>query len=136
MVVAAEETAVEKTQESAWGKKCAENGHPEPYKVKYWGIANEIWGPHEVGHCGPEAYGEGFVTFARTMRAVDPEIKLVAVGAMPEGPFKDWNERVLSVAEAAKAMDYLSVHRYYGQDSNNTILIEEGQATLMGAIVF
>lgn len=26
-----------------WGKKRAENGHPEPYNVKYWEIDNEVW---------------------------------------------------------------------------------------------
>ncbi|MFN8009402.1 MAG: hypothetical protein U0V70_20700 [Terriglobia bacterium] len=31
--------------ETRWGKRRAENGHPEPYKVKYWQIGNEIGGP-------------------------------------------------------------------------------------------
>ena len=27
-----------------WGKIRAERGHPEPYRVKYWTIGNEVWG--------------------------------------------------------------------------------------------
>ncbi len=26
------------------GKLRAANGHPEPYRVKFWGIGNEMWG--------------------------------------------------------------------------------------------
>src|SRR5208337_1984360 len=26
------------------GKQRAANGHPEPYRVKFWGIGNEMWG--------------------------------------------------------------------------------------------
>jgi len=29
---------------SAWGSKRAANGHPEPYRVKYWQVGNEIAG--------------------------------------------------------------------------------------------
>ena len=28
----------------------AANGHPEPYRVRYWGVGNEVYGPWQMGH--------------------------------------------------------------------------------------
>ena len=70
-------TAVSQTR---WGKVCAENGHPEPYGVKYWNIGNELYLPTELGATNGREYGKGFKRFAQAMRAVDPDIQLVAVG--------------------------------------------------------
>ena len=114
----------------------AANGHPKPYDVKYWGIGNEIMGPHEVGGAiPPKEYGERFVQFAKAMRAVDPDIKLVAVGwAGLEFPFSQWNPGLLST-EAAKQMDYLSVHRYYGRQDFDTASPEDAAKAIMAAPV-
>ena len=32
------------------GKRRAENGHAEPYGVKWWGIGNEMYGDWQLGH--------------------------------------------------------------------------------------
>ena len=34
---------------TAMGKWRAQNGHPEPYHVKYWGVGNEPWGDYQMG---------------------------------------------------------------------------------------
>jgi len=31
------------------GKLRAAHGHPEPYRVKFWGIGNEMWGGYQYG---------------------------------------------------------------------------------------
>ena len=31
------------------GRLRAANGHPQPYKVKFWGIGNEPWGEWQLG---------------------------------------------------------------------------------------
>ncbi|MDD5223155.1 MAG: alpha-L-arabinofuranosidase C-terminal domain-containing protein [bacterium] len=88
------------------------NGHPSPYGVKLWGIGNEIFGAWETGHQDAAPYADRFLEFAREMKAVDPEIELVAVGCLPgyltcpEG----WNRTVLDRAGAE--IDYLSLHIY------------------------
>ena len=95
--------------DSTFGAMRAANGHPEPYGVRYWSIGNETYGHWQLGHVDAETYARRFVEFAAAMRAVDPEIMLVGVGAHEyEAP--EWNDTVLSAV--GQMMDYLSLHHY------------------------
>lgn len=63
---------------SVWGRKRAENGHPEPYGVKYIGIGNE-----EVLFNGDRAdeydhYVERFNLLHDAIKGKDPSVKLIA----------------------------------------------------------
>lgn len=94
---------------STYGRLRAENGHPEPYGVRYWSIGNEAYGNWQHGHVDAETYARRCLEFARAMRAVDTSIQLIGVGAQPyEAP--GWNESVLAMA--GHALDYLSLHHY------------------------
>ncbi|ACB76488.1 alpha-N-arabinofuranosidase [Opitutus terrae] len=66
------------------GRSRAENGHPEPYHVKYWGIGNEPWGDWQFGAMAMEQFLVKHNLFAKAMRRVDPNIILIAGGAMPD----------------------------------------------------
>jgi alpha-N-arabinofuranosidase len=66
------------------GKWRAANGHPQPYGVKLWGIGNEPWGDYQMGAMAEPQYELKHNMFAKAMRSVDPSIKLVAGGAMPD----------------------------------------------------
>ena len=73
------------TVSTAMGKQRAANGHPEPYKVKFWGIGNEAWGnTYQYGAMRPEQFAFKHNQFARAMRKVDPTITLLASAAMPD----------------------------------------------------
>jgi alpha-N-arabinofuranosidase len=65
------------------GKLRAANGHPAPYKVTWWNIGNEMYGPWQLGHMQLQQYTIKHNLFAEAMREVDPSIKIVAVGATP-----------------------------------------------------
>ncbi|HEX7317198.1 MAG TPA: alpha-L-arabinofuranosidase C-terminal domain-containing protein [Pyrinomonadaceae bacterium] len=91
------------------GAMRAANGHPEPYRVKYWEVGNEIWGDWVRGHSDAATYARNLRKYARAMRAVDPSIKLIAVG---DNDMR-WNRTVLS--EAGREIDYLAIHHYYGR---------------------
>ena len=65
------------------GKLRAANGHPEPYKVKWWNVGNEMYGPWQLGHMSLAHYTIKHNMFVEAMRAVDPTIKIVASGATP-----------------------------------------------------
>ncbi|MBM4050255.1 MAG: hypothetical protein FJ279_34605, partial [Planctomycetes bacterium] len=95
--------------ETPMGKLRAANGHPEPFRVKYWDVGNEIWGDWQLGHVPPEQYGLRAVEFARAMRKVDPSIVLIASGVLAR-TFGDWNRKMLRVC--GPFMDMLSVHDY------------------------
>ncbi|MCX5769780.1 MAG: alpha-N-arabinofuranosidase [Candidatus Hydrogenedentes bacterium] len=90
------------------GKQRAENKHPEPYRVKWWGIGNEMYGDWQLGHIPLEEYTKRHNEFAEVMRAADPSIQLVGVGATG-----DWSKAML--ANCADHMDLLSEHFYCKQ---------------------
>jgi alpha-N-arabinofuranosidase len=83
----------------------AGNGHPESYGVKWWSIGNEMYGNWQLGHMPIEEYVKKHNAFAEAMRAVDPSLVLIAVGAT--GP---WSRTML--ARCADHMDLLSEHFY------------------------
>ena len=94
---------------SKYGAARAANGHPAPFNVKFWEVGNEIWGNWVRGHSDAEAYARNYNRYAKAMRAVDPSIKLIAVG---DNDMK-WNRTVLRAA--GENIDYLAIHHYYGR---------------------
>ncbi|MCD4672286.1 MAG: hypothetical protein K8R77_06465, partial [Anaerolineaceae bacterium] len=97
------------------GSRRAANGHPEPYGVHWWGVGNEVWGQWQIGATDAEAYTKRLREFVAAMRAVDPSIRIVAVGdkvmsGAPSDPGAKWNEAVLR--EAGDLIDDLSFHLY------------------------
>ncbi|MGA2259295.1 MAG: alpha-L-arabinofuranosidase C-terminal domain-containing protein, partial [Thermoguttaceae bacterium] len=89
------------------GKLRADNGHAEPYRVRFWAIGNEMYGNWQLGHMSLEKYVQKNNTFAERMRAADPSVTLVAVGDV--GP---WSEGMLK--HCAEHMDLMSEHFYCG----------------------
>lgn len=95
---------------SKYGAMRAANGHPAPFGVKFWELGNEIWGNWVRGHSDADTYARNYGRYARAMRAVDPSIKLIAVGDNN----MDWNRTVLRAA--GEKIDYLAIHHYYGRN--------------------
>jgi alpha-N-arabinofuranosidase len=94
---------------SKYGAMRAANGHPAPFAIKFWEVGNEIWGDWVRGHSDAETYARNYNRYAKAMRAVDPSIKLIAVGDNN----MNWNRTVLRAAGAS--IDYLAIHHYYGR---------------------
>jgi alpha-L-arabinofuranosidase len=67
-----------------WGAERARNGHRRPYAVKLWGIGNEMYGDWQLGQIAVERYALRHNAFAAALKAVDPSLQLVAVGAPGE----------------------------------------------------
>jgi alpha-N-arabinofuranosidase len=75
-----------------WGRWRAQNGHPDPYHVKYWQIGNEVDVPE---------YNSSVAAFIEAMQKVDPSIKLLSSFPTP------------SLLDAAgSSFDYLCPHHY------------------------
>jgi len=83
------------------------NGHTEPYNVRYWSIGNENYFSTEIGSKTIEEWESLVRTSAQLMRAVDPEIQLLAAATVKG----DWTARMLR--EAGKALNYISIHGYW-----------------------
>lgn len=102
---------------SKFGAMRAANGHPAPYGVMQWELGNEIFGNWVRGHVTGEQYAQAAVRYARAMRAVDPSIRLIAVG---EGIYENsdaWNSAVLRLA--GPDIQYLAVHDYTSLAQNS-----------------
>ena len=85
-------------------------GHPESYRVKYWGLGNEIYGSWQSGHKNADDYAKEALEFGKAMKWVDPEIKLVACGANEP----EWDQAILE--KLALLIDYISIHFYVGSE--------------------
>lgn len=85
---------------SEWGKKRAEMGHPEPFKLKLLGVGNENWGPQ---------YIERLKLFTTAIKAKYPEIKIVNSGGTdPSGERFDY----LNTQLRAMGADIIDEHYY------------------------
>jgi len=94
--------------QTEYGALRAKNGHSKPYKVKIWGIGNELYLPSEKGFLEADEYAKKYLAFGEAMRAVDPDLKFVAVGTDFIDP--QWNRTLLEIA--GEQIDYLSLHVY------------------------
>jgi len=95
------------TVDTPMGKWRAENGHPQPYNVRWWGIGNEMYGDWQLGYMRLGHYVQKHNLFAEAMRNADPSVKLVAVGDV-----RRWSEGMLK--NCADHMDLISEHFYKG----------------------
>jgi len=134
------------------GKLRAANGHPEPYHIKFWGVGNEPWGEWQLGFMPVAQWELKHNMFAKAMRKVDPSIKLIAAGAMPDAmtgskqakrlngqivpdylSAGDWSGNLL--AHCLENMDLLSEH-FYSTSGKRTDLttgekVDTGPQTLI-----
>ncbi len=93
------------------GKLRAQNGHPEPYNVKWWAVGNEMYGEWQLGHMPLENYVKKHIKVAKAMWEVDPNIKLIGVGSVGK-----WSETMLK--ECADYMNLISEHIYCREKSD------------------
>jgi alpha-N-arabinofuranosidase len=129
------------------GRWRAANGHPQPYHVKFWGVGNEPWGEWQLGFVPLEQFEMKHNMFAKAMRRVDPTIKLIAAGAMPDAMTgskqakrisgqtvpdylspADWSGGLL--AHCLDNIDLLSEHFY--STSGQRLDIEKGEKVSTG----
>ncbi len=92
--------------DSPHGKLRARNGHPTPYAVKWIGVGNEMFGSWQLGNIPLAEYTKRHNAFVDALRAKDPSIKVIGVGAAGE-----WSERMLT--DCQDRLDLLSEHVYW-----------------------
>jgi alpha-N-arabinofuranosidase len=62
------------------GRWRTQNGHEQPYGVKYWGVGNEMFGPWQLGFMQLKQYTIKHNIVADAMWKVDPSATLIGVG--------------------------------------------------------
>ena len=105
---------------SYWSDLRIKNGAKNPFGIKLWCLGNEMDGPWQIGHKTAYEYGRIANEAAKVMKWVDPSIEVVACGSaahdMPT--YGDWETTMLN--ECYENVDYVSLHRYYGNPTNDT----------------
>ncbi len=96
------------------------NGAKDPFNIKLWCLGNEMDGPWQMGSKTAYEYGRIANESAKMMKWVDNDIELVACGSSGRGmpTFGEWEYTMLS--ECYDNIDYVSLHRYYGNPHNDT----------------
>ncbi len=96
------------------------NGAKDPFDIKLWCLGNEMDGPWQIFHRTAYEYCRVSNEDAKMMKWVDPSIQLVACGSsaynMPT--FGSWEYQMLD--ECYDQVDYVSIHRYYGNPTGDT----------------
>jgi alpha-N-arabinofuranosidase len=108
------------SEDTAMTRLRKQNGRAEPWKVKFWGLGNEMDGPWQMGHRSAEDYGKFALEAAKLMKWTDPNIKLIAAGSSNFGTGVDWTQWNRTVLDHLKNhADYLAIHTYVGNQANN-----------------
>ncbi len=96
------------------------NGFEKPFGIRTWCLGNEMDGPWQMGHRTAEEYGRIACEAAKLMKSTDPEIELIACGSSSSSmpTFGEWETTVLN--NCYDQVDYLSLHSYYGNRSDNS----------------
>ncbi|KAJ4424509.1 hypothetical protein N0V82_000833 [Gnomoniopsis sp. IMI 355080] len=95
------------TRDTHYANLRRQNGHPEPYNVKYWALGNEIWGPWQVEQMTKEDYAKKAFQWAKALRLLDPNLVLILCG---ETGHASWDHHVLK--ECVSVVDMHSIHIY------------------------
>ncbi len=105
---------------SRWANLRVEHGYKDPHNVRLWCLGNEMDGPWQIGHVPAETYAISAQQTARMMKMVDPNIEVVACGSCDISlpTYLEWDRQVL--AHCKDDVEYLSVHRYVGNQENDT----------------
>ena len=96
------------------------HGYPEPHKIKYWCLGNEMDGPWQCGHLTAEEYALKAHRAANIMKWHDPSIELILCGSSSNGMprFPEWDR--IALEECWEKVDYLSLHHYANNHDQDT----------------
>ncbi len=93
--------------DSTLARRRAENGHPDPFHVRYWGVGNESWGCG--GNMRPEYYADEYRRYQTYCRTYGKD-KLYRIACGPSVDDYRWMEVLME--RAAFCMDGISLHHY------------------------
>ena len=96
--------------DSARARQRAANGHPEPFRVKFWGVGNENWGCG--GQFDPEDYAVEYRRFSTFLfNFQDAPLYLIACG--PSGNNAHWTRKFFEKL-GRRRINGFAAHYYCG----------------------
>ena len=109
-----------------------QNGRPNPWNVKYWGLGNEAWGCG--GNMKPEYYANIYRQYATFMTNGSPKEKIFRIASGASDADYNWTE-VLMRDIPLNMLDAVGVHHYsvinWNKKGSATAFSEEEYYTTM-----
>jgi len=101
------------------------DGRPDPEKVRFWGLGNEVYGRWQMGFRPVREYTAAAVEHARFMQLASPvELSFVAVGSESA----EWTSAV--VEDLGDLVDHVSLHLYGASEHLVRPTVEEFDAVV------
>ena len=103
--------------ETKYGKQRAENGHPQPYNVYYWGIGNTDENVWHMDYNNPVAYAQTYLRYQTVLRQHRRELYFIGLGLSMRHKLPGWTGKALDhITRNQKDLppNALSVHHYLG----------------------
>lgn len=136
---------VNSPQGSYYADLRAKNGHPEPYNVKYWQLGNEVDGePWQA----VSSTSSDYVTFAKNAANIMYFVNrgcqnctqpvFIAMGSSlvvqngEEREWAKWNRDVINGLIKQRNVEYIALHRYWGQALPNNIQNDNSPRVYLG----
>lgn len=96
---------------TAFAREREQNGHPEAFGIRYWGIGNENWGGG--GNMDPKVYAHEYRKYSALLSNLPGEHIWIACG--PNAEDYEWTRKFMEVMEdSEKHMNGFSLHYYCG----------------------
>jgi alpha-L-arabinofuranosidase len=111
------------TGNTSWANLRRQHGHPEPYRVRYWGLGNEMYGGWQIGNLTAHDYVKRARAFAMVMKRTDPSIELIGCG---QNGWSEWDE--ITINGLAEFIDHHSIHLYTGGPDHYATVFQSHQA--------
>ena len=117
---------------SAWSDLRKAHGYADPWNIKLWCLGNEMDGGWQMGAKTATEYGRAALEASKVMKWTDPSIETVLCGSSSRNSwtFGTWEEESLDIAY--DNIDYVSLHQYYGNRTDdiqsylaNTLQLDE-----------
>jgi alpha-L-arabinofuranosidase len=99
------------TGNTEWANKRRAGGREEPYRVRYWGLGNELYGDWQIGQKTAAEYVTQARQWAKVLTWTDPSVELVSCG---ENGWSEWDDTVIT--GLAEFVRWHSIHIYTGSD--------------------
>ncbi|HEY7040879.1 MAG TPA: alpha-L-arabinofuranosidase C-terminal domain-containing protein [Methylomirabilota bacterium] len=111
------------TGNTSWANLRRAHGYPEPHRVRYWGLGNEMYGGWQIGNLEARDYVKKARAFAMVMKRTDPSIQLIGCG---QNGWSEWDEVVLD--GLAELVDFHSIHLYTGHPDHYVTVMQSHEA--------
>jgi alpha-N-arabinofuranosidase len=104
-----------------WSDLRAKHGYKEPHNVRIWCLGNEIDGPWQVGHKSAAEYGHLANEVSKAFKYFDKTLETVVCGSSNDKmkSYPEWEATVLDAAY--DSVDYISLHKYFGNEEQDTL---------------